>query len=125
MVTRPFIAVVDDDQSIRDSLPELLREFGFDVRAYASAEEFLSCDALGRTRCLVLDIAMPGMSGPALQRELAQRGRTIPIVFITANTDEEVRETLIAAGAVECLAKPFSDTQLFDAVKGSSAPESS
>ena len=109
---RPLVSVVDDDESVRESLPDLLREFGFDVRAFAAAEEFLASDCIDQTRCLVLDVAMPGMSGPDLQRELKRRRQHIPIVFITANADESARPRLIQAGAVECLLKPFSDTEL-------------
>jgi FixJ family two-component response regulator len=110
------VSVVDDDESVRESLPDLLREFGFDVQAFATAEEFLASEWLDSTHCLLLDIAMPGMSGPALQQELARQRRSIPIVFITGNTQESLRPQLIAAGAVECLFKPFSDTALLDAV---------
>jgi FixJ family two-component response regulator len=112
----PLISVVDDDDSVRESLPDLLRELGFEAEAFASAEEFLASDHAGRARCLVLDVTMPGMSGPELQEELARRGRTIPIVFITAHQDERIRAGVLAAGAVACLFKPFSDTALLDAV---------
>jgi len=116
MVTRPLISVVDDDESVRESLPDLLMEFGFSARAFSSAEEFLASDLLGQTRCLVLDVTMPGMSGPDLQKELAQRREEIPIVFITALRDEDVRPRLLERGAVECLFKPFSDTALLEAL---------
>ena len=112
-----LVAVVDDDESVRESLPDLLREFGYAVRAFSSAEEFLASDCVGQTRCLVLDIAMPGMSGPDLQRELRRRRQAIPIVFITAHEDETVRPRLLAQGAVECLFKPFSETALLAALK--------
>nr|WP_294554268.1 response regulator [uncultured Rhodopila sp.] len=116
MVKRSLVSVVDDDESVRESLPDLLKEFGFAARTFASAEEFLVSDCINETRCLVLDIAMPGMSGPDLQRELAIRRQHIPIVFITAHGDGTVRPRLIAAGAVECLFKPFSDTALLGAL---------
>src|SRR5215212_2971432 len=103
MAIRPFISVVDDDESVRESLPDLLREFGFAVEAFSSAEEFLASDYVGETRCLILDIAMPGMSGRDLQRELTRRSQEIPIVFITANGDETVRPRVLEQGAVECL----------------------
>jgi FixJ family two-component response regulator len=116
MIIRPLISVVDDDESVRESLPDLLREFGFAVQAFSSAEEFLASDCVDQTRCLVLDIAMPGMSGPDLQRELTLRRQEIPIVFITAHKDEMVRPHLLEQGAVECLFKPFSETALLEAV---------
>ena len=111
-----LVSVVDDDQSVRESLPDLLREFGFSAEAFASAEAFLGSDVVNETRCLLLDIAMPGMSGPELQEELIRRRREIPIVFITARGDETVRPSLLARGAVECLFKPFSEAALFDAL---------
>ena len=113
---RPLISVVDDDESVRESLPDLLREFGFAAEAFASAEEFLASDSLGRTECLVLDVTMPGMSGPDLQQELARRRQEIPIVFVTAHRDERVRPRLLERGAVECLFKPFSETALLEAL---------
>jgi FixJ family two-component response regulator len=116
MVIRSLVSVVDDNESVRESLPDLLREFGFTVEGFASAEEFLASDHIDRTRCLILDIAMPGMCGPDLQRELTRRGREIPIVFITAHGDETVRPRLLEQGAVECLFKPFSDTALREAL---------
>jgi FixJ family two-component response regulator len=112
MVINSLVSVVDDDESVRESLPDLLREFGFAVRAFASAEEFLAADCVRQTKCLILDIAMPGMSGPDLQRELTLRHQEIPIVFVTAHGDETVRPRLLERGAVECLLKPFSDTAL-------------
>jgi FixJ family two-component response regulator len=112
MINGFLVAVVDDDESVRESLPDLLRELGFAVRAFSSAEEFLASDCVGRTRCLILDIAMPGMSGPGLQRELMLRRQEIPIVFITSYADETVRPRLLARGAAECLFKPFSEAAL-------------
>jgi FixJ family two-component response regulator len=120
---RPLLSVVDDDESVRESLPDLLREFGFAARAFSSAEEFLSSDCLDQTRGLILDIAMPGMSGPELQRELKRRGQEIPIIFITASTNETVRSRLLEQGAVECLFKPFSDTALLEAVNSALHPK--
>jgi len=116
MVLRSLVSVVDDDESVRESLPDLLRELGFAVQAFSSAEEFLASDSLDRTRCLILDVAMPGMSGPELQRELARLRHDIPIVFITAHRDETTRPRVLAEGAVECLFKPFSETALLGAV---------
>jgi FixJ family two-component response regulator len=111
-----LVSVVDDDESVRESLPDLLRQFGFAAETFASAEAFLASEAVGETSCLILDIAMPGMSGPELQQELARRRQEIPIVYITANGDRPVRPQLLAQGAVECLFKPFSDTALLDAI---------
>ena len=116
MVDRPLISVVDDDEFVRESLPDLLREFGFAAQTFASAEEFLASDRIDETRCLILDVAMPGMSGPDLHRELLRRRQQIPIVFITAHGSEATRPQLIAQGAVDCLLKPFSDTALREAI---------
>ena len=122
MTTTPsLVSVVDDDESVRESLPDLLREFGFAVRAFSSAEEFLASDCIDQTSCLILDIAMPGMTGPDLQQELRVRRKEIPIVFITAQRDEIVRARVLGQGAVECLLKPFSDTALQDAVNAALA----
>ena len=116
MSKRALVSVVDDDESIRESLPDLLRQFGFAVQAFSSAEAFLASGVVGETNCLILDIAMPGMSGPDLQQELARRRQDVPIVFITANGDTTVRSRVLAQGAVACLFKPFSETALLDAV---------
>ena len=116
MVERPLVSVVDDDESVRESLPDLLRELGYSVREFSSAEEFLASDCVAETRCLILDIAMPGMTGPDLQQELTLRGQETPVVFITAQADETVRTRLLERGAVECLFKPFSDTALLEAL---------
>ena len=116
MVTRPLISVVDDDESVRESLPDLLNEFGFDAHAFSSAEEFLVSKSIDETSCLVLDVAMPGMTGPDLQRELTRRDRSIPIVFITAHRDASVRLRLISQGAVDCLFKPFEAPDLLQAL---------
>lgn len=115
-VARSLVSVVDDDESVRESLPDLLREFGFAVQAFSSAEEFLASDFVCQTRCLILDVAMPGMSGPDLQRELTLRQQRIPIVFITAHADETIRPRALEQGAVECLFKPFSETALLAAL---------
>ena len=116
MVVRLLVSVVDDDESVRESLPDLLREFGFAAEAFSSAEEFLVSDHVGRTSCLILDMAMPGMSAPDLQRELRLRRQEIPIVFITGHGDETVRPRALAEGAAECLLKPFSDASLREAL---------
>jgi len=112
----PLVSVVDDNESVRESLPDLLQDSGFDVQAFASAEAFLASEALNETRCLILDVGLPGMSGPDLQVELTRRGQRIPIVFITAQGDKSLRPRLISRGAAACLFKPFSDTALVDAV---------
>jgi len=115
-VVRSLVSVVDDDDSVRESLPDLLKEFGFAVRAFSSAEDFLASDCIGETQCLILDVAMPGMSGPELQRELTNRQVEIPIVFITAHRDEAVSSHLVELGRTACLAKPFSEAELLEAL---------
>ena len=115
---RPLLSVVvDDDESVRESLPDLLREFGFAARAFSSAEEFLSSGCLDETSCLILDIAMPGMTGPQLYQELKRRGQEIPTIFITGQRDEAVRARMLKQGAAGFLLKPFSDTDLLAAIK--------
>lgn len=116
MQQRALIAVIDDDVSSRESLPDLLRVLGYEAVAFASAEAFLASEALTGTRCLLLDVSMPGMSGPELQRELSQRGLSIPIIFITAHREQELRDDLVARGAIECLFKPFRDHHLRSAL---------
>ena len=116
MAIRSLVSVVDDDESVRESLPDLLRECGFAVEAFASAEEFLASDSVGQTRCLILDMCMPGMTGTDLQKELTLRREEIPIIFITAHGDETVRPRVLEQGAVECLIKPFSETALLGAI---------
>ena len=113
---RFLVAVVDDDESVREALPDLLGQVGYATQAFGSAEEFLHSGDLVRIGCLVLDIAMPGMSGPELHQELRRRGRAIPVVFITATADETVRPRLLAQGAVDCLFKPFSEAALLSAI---------
>jgi FixJ family two-component response regulator len=116
MRERSLVAVVDDDESVRESLPDLLREFGFAAEVFSSAEAFLASEVVGETSCLLLDIGLPGMSGPDLQQELMRRRHEIPVVFITARADESVRARLLGEGAVECLFKPFSETALLEAL---------
>ena len=116
MGKRSLVTVVDDDESVRESLPDLIRQFGFNAQAFSSAEAFLASGVVSETSCLVLDIAMPGMSGPDLQQELMRRRQEIPIVFITARGDEMIRPRLLAQGAIACLFKPFSDIALLDAL---------
>lgn len=114
---RPLLSVVDDDESVRESLPDLLREFGFAARAFSSAKEFLSSDCVDETSCLILDIAMPVMSGPELHQELKRRGQEIPIIFITGQRDETIRARMLKQGATGFLLKPFSDSALLAAIK--------
>jgi FixJ family two-component response regulator len=116
MTNRPLVSVVDDDESVRESLPDLLKEFGYTAKAFSSAEEFLSSGYVEKTRCLIADIAMPGMSGPDLQSELKRREHRIPTIFITALGLERVRADLMEQGAVACLSKPFSDEALLKAL---------
>jgi FixJ family two-component response regulator len=114
---RSLVSVVDDDESVRESLPGLIVELGYAAHAFSSGQEFLASDLVSQTECLILDVMMPGMTGPELQRELKVRGHDIPIVFITANRDDSLRRRVLEQGAVECLHKPFSDTALFDALQ--------
>ncbi len=116
-VKTPLITIVDDDESVRESLPDLIREFGFSANSFSSAEEFLGSESLTRTKCLILDISMPGMSGPDLQKELNLRRRKIPIIFITAHGEEIDCRRLVAQGAIDCLFKPFTEDDLLRAVK--------
>lgn len=114
---RLLLSVVDDDESVRESLPDLLREFGFATRVFSSAQEFLSSDCIDRTRCLILDIAMPGISGPELYTELKRRRYEIPVVFITGQRDETLRSRVVKQGAAGFLLKPFSDEALLKAIE--------
>jgi FixJ family two-component response regulator len=116
-IERSLVSVVDDDESVRESLPDLLGEYGFTAHAFSSAEEFLSSDCVDQTRCLILDVALPGMSGLDLQCELRHRGQEIPIIFITAQMDEAIRARAFEQRAVKFLYKPFSDTALYEALK--------
>ena len=113
---RPLLSVVDDDEMLRESLPDLLREVGFEARAFSSGQEFLSSEYLDETKCLILDVAMPGMSGLDLQEELKRRGQAVPIIFITGQKDEDIRKRALREGAVKFLYKPFSDNALLDAI---------
>ena len=116
MRSHSLVSVIDDDESVRESLPDLLKQLGYAVEAFSSAADFLASDSVGRTNCLILDMAMPEMSGTELQRELSVRQQNIPIIFITAYGDERVRARLVAQGAVECLFKPFSEAALITAL---------
>ncbi len=116
MAISSLVSLVDDDESVLESLPDLLKEFGFAVKAFSSAEEFLASDSVSSTKCLILDIALPGMTGPDLQRELTLRRQEIPIVFITADEDETIRPRMLQEGAVDCLFKPVSEATLLKAL---------
>jgi len=116
MKRQSLITIVDDDESVRESLPDLLRELGFSARAFSSAEEFLTSDCLDQVECLILDIVMPTMSGPQLQQELVLRRQEMPIIYITAHADEALRPHLPLKGAVACLIKPFSEEALLNAI---------
>jgi FixJ family two-component response regulator len=114
---RLLLSVVDDDQSMRESLPDLIQDFGFDARTFSSAEEFLSSGSADETSCLILDVGMPGMSGPELQQELNRRGEKIPTIFITGQKDEIIRARVLKQGAVGFLIKPFSDAAFLEAIE--------
>jgi FixJ family two-component response regulator len=111
-----LVSVIDDDQSVRESLPDLLRELGYSADVYASADEFLAAESMRQTQCLILDIFMHGMSGPELMKELAIRKFKVAVIFVTAHFDESLRSRLIEEGAVDCLFKPFSDQALSSAL---------
>ena len=111
-----LVSIVDDDESVRESLPDLLKEFGFASQTFSSAEEFLAKDGISRSKCLILDVAMPGMSGPELQRDLNRRQIKIPIIFMTGHRDEKLWLRLIEQGAITCLIKPFSDAAMLEAL---------
>ena len=111
-----LVSIVDDDDSVRESLPDLLREIGLASKAFATPSDFLQSAFLDKTTCLILDIAMPGMSGPELRRELLRRGHDIPTIFITAHADFASRPDM-CEGVVDCLMKPFSETALLEALK--------
>jgi FixJ family two-component response regulator len=117
MAERSLSAVVDDDESVRESLPDLLREFGYAARAFASGEKFMASGCVGAEHCLILDIATPGMSGMNLQTELLERRQAVPLVFITAHGDKALRPRILKQGVVECLFRPFSDTALLGAIQ--------
>lgn len=114
--TACLVAVVDDDESVRDAIPALLRELGFEARAFRSGVEFLASGYSNQVDCLMLDVYLADMSGPELQQELVSRGINVPIIFITARVDDSVREKLLKSGAVGCLYKPFGERQLKSAL---------
>ena len=106
------VIIVDDDVSVRESLPDLLNQLGHAARAFTSAEEFLAAGAISEAKCLILDIGLPGMSGPDLQRELIRGGLSIPTIFITGRADRTIPPGLLEAGGIACLFKPFSEPEL-------------
>ena len=111
-----MISIIDDDDSVRESLQRLMRSVGFAVNVFASAEEFLNSDRLCYTDCLILDVRLPGMNGFDLQRHLANSHSEIPIIFITSHEDDELRARALNAGAVDYFLKPFDDEDLLDAI---------
>ncbi len=117
----PLIVVVDDDESVREALAGLLQEFGLASKTFASAEEFIDSGTIRQASCLIVDIAMPGMSGPELRDELAKRDYRVPIIFVSAHA-EFASQPDTRAGVVDCLTKPFSDTALLMALKNALPP---
>ncbi|MBB3539318.1 MULTISPECIES: response regulator [unclassified Rhizobium] len=113
---RALISVVDDDVSVRESLSGLLGSLGFDVETFSSANDFLRSPRIAEVECIVLDVAMPVMSGPELFQSMISSGRDIPIVFITGVEDEILRDRLISMGAIDCLYKPLCVDELRKAV---------
>jgi FixJ family two-component response regulator len=113
----PVVFVIDDDPSVRDALAGLLRSVGLEVLAFGSTQEFLQSERPDRPGCLVLDVRLPGRSGLDFQRELAQIGIHLPIVFISGHGDIPMSVRAIKAGAIEFLPKPFHDQELLDAIQ--------
>lgn len=114
---RPLVSIVDDDESVRDSIQSLLRSAGIRAEAYSSAEDLLDAGHLNDTACIVLDIRMPGMDGLQLQRRLANDGYPISVIFVTAHPDENVRRQALEAGALAFLRKPFDPNALLQIVQ--------
>jgi FixJ family two-component response regulator len=114
---RPLISLIDDDHSVRESLPDLLTELGYETAVFSSAEAFLASGQIARSKCLILDIAMPGMSGLDLLGELRRQRWEVPIIFITGQGDATTRSRVMAEGATECLFKPLHDAALDEALK--------
>jgi FixJ family two-component response regulator len=117
MPNSPLISVVDDDDSVRESLSGLIRSVGYRVVVFASAEEFLTSHHIPDTDCLILDVRMPGMNGLELHRRLIATNQPVPVVFITAHGDEEARRRALSGGAVDYLPKPFSEEALLHAIE--------
>ena len=116
MSAAPLISIVDDDDSLRNSLNNLLRSLGYRTEGYASAEDFLNSNHLDATDCLILDVRMPGMSGLNLQRHLVENNSRVPIVFITSHSDDDARTRALEAGAVAFLYKPCREEKLLEAI---------
>ena len=116
MYGKPRIAVVDDDESVRQGLANLISSVGYEAELYASAEEFIASSEAGGAACLVLDLRMPGMSGLELQRRLAAHSGGPPVIIITAHGDDEARAGAPPAGAVPFLNKPFKEETLLGAI---------
>jgi FixJ family two-component response regulator len=112
-----LVTLVDDDEAVRESLPDLVRVFGYAVSVFSSAEALLASGIVDQSHCLILDINMAGMGGLGLFRELKRNGQNLPVIFITAHQDDALRERLLKQGAIDCLYKPFSDTALLAALK--------
>lgn len=112
MLNPPIISIVDDDQSVREAMVDLMRSIGFIVEAFPSGEAFLATDCSRRSSCLIADIQMPGMTGLALKERLSADGTLIPTILVTACPDDRVRRQAAKAGVVACLTKPFSDGDL-------------
>jgi FixJ family two-component response regulator len=124
MAEPPLIAIVDDDESIRDALTSLLRAVGWRAKGFASAEAFLQSGQVHTTACLLLDVRLPGSSGLELQRQLRSSQARLPIIFITAHGNDAMRAQALHAGAVAFFAKPFNDTALLEAIHTALAPDS-
>jgi FixJ family two-component response regulator len=116
------ISIVDDDAPIREALKSLMRSVHFDVDAFGSAEEFLASDRSQDTSCLILDVYLPGMSGFDLQKRLNLERRSIPIIFITAHSDEVSRQRALKGGAIDFLGKPVRREALFKAIRSAIGP---
>lgn len=112
----PLIAIVDDDDALRNSLDDLIRSIGFRAQGFASAEAFLNSNQAHDTACLILDVRMPGMNGLALQRQMVATNWQIPIIFITSHSDDDARARALEAGAVAFLYKPCREEELIDAI---------
>lgn len=121
MTVTTHVTIVDDDQSIREALPKMLRSYDFQADALASGHELLASSLLSTTDCLVLDVAMPGMSGLELYRELRARQFDKPIIFITAHANECLRQQMLDEGAAAFLHKPFEPTAMTDAIEAALA----